>query len=374
MEEMNMKIKIVVGILSLLGMQYVFAADPEGERLKATNLHIPSLQEICAANLIGQYKRKFHDSPQVIKWETDCIAPALQKFIVTQILRPHQYEFAPPRIKHRLEGHDAAVTGLVYTLDGSRLVSWSGKAAIIWDVESGRQLHKIGAQQGYIDLKPYDITLVLTKKCGLPIYDDGRYDGGRLTAAISLDHLYMVSPSQSNDHSVIIWKFFANPNHRTFGQQCGRRKKLWSVAGHSDLVTTADFNHDGSLLASGSNDKTVIIWAANVEETVDSLNISQALLYICSRLAQRQDLSLADLTETSSEDDEEDKESESFYTSLTNRIGALTLSLFGVDQAGKDFVALCEEKQRAEQEYYLTQLRGSLPDKIKQLLDKKQNQ
>ena len=51
-------------------------------------------------------------------------------------------------------------------------------------------------------------------------------------------------------------------------------KKTWKsqeLKGHTDTVKTVAFNHDGSLIASGSNDKTIRVWNVDTGECILAL-------------------------------------------------------------------------------------------------------
>ena len=46
------------------------------------------------------------------------------------------------------------------------------------------------------------------------------------------------------------------------------------MQGHSDWVTSVSFNPDGSVLASGSDDKTIILWSMPDGQLIKTLTVS----------------------------------------------------------------------------------------------------
>ncbi len=365
------------------------------ELLKAADyLGVQPLIDTCANDLSEQYKDLFHNDLQVIKQETDRINHTLYRLIVEKVLLSHQHEFGKLQLEHQLLGHNGAINFVNYSSDGSKLISASvGEKAIIWNVNRGTKSNEFNITNE-LDLTPYNIRLTQQQHGTIMERVHDRHDsyGVMVPATYSPDCSYMASPSP--DNTVKISRYTRDGY-----------TPLYKLAGHDGPVRLVAYSPDGLQLATGSADKTVIIWTnSNYKKMVSSFDMLQ-VLYVSSRLEGLQGfpstepkkkndhvnkvisqfaLSLQNRTESPLKDDEKGEQTESsLYTRMANYVGASVVSLFGVNQVGEGFVSLCKQKQRAEEEYclkkkraerdpYLNKLHNSLPDEIKKLLDKKE--
>ncbi len=368
------------------------------ELLKAADfLNISPLIHTCVYDLSVLYKQLFQDDLQLIEGETELISHVLRSLITKQILLSHQHEFEELHMERRLCGHNNAISFVGYSLDGSQLISASvGEKAIIWDVHRGIKSVEFSIRDK-LDLTPHNIELAQQYRSSImeQVHDGYGYYGAMVTATYSPDCSYMASPSP-DDNTVKISRYTKDGY-----------KKLYKLVGHDKPVELVAFSPDGLQLATGSGDKTVILWTnTSFHKTVDSLGMLQAL-YVHSQLEKWQGFPSTEPKEKYNElnqilhmlkanlqqptnplkYDERDEQKDdgvesSFYTDFAHYVGTSVISLFGVDRGGEAFVSLCKERQEAnasfnkqkkddERKCYLERLHDSLPSEIKELLDKK---
>jgi WD40 repeat protein len=123
----------------------------------------------------------------------------------------------------------ADVRSAVFSPDGTKVVTASGDGtARIWDVESGKELHKL----------EMFTTFVLGDK-------EERIGSQVLSAVFSPDGKTVVS--SSNDNIIRIWDVESGKESQRF-------------EGHSIIVFRADFSSDGSKIISCGHDNTARIW------------------------------------------------------------------------------------------------------------------
>ncbi|KAK4204395.1 hypothetical protein QBC40DRAFT_272760 [Triangularia verruculosa] len=132
-----------------------------------------------------------------------------------------------------LTGHTSTVSSVVFSPDGSRLISGSyDKAIKIWDVETGKCERTLN---GHID----DV----------------------FSISLSADGKHLVSGS--GDRTIKIWDMVT--------YECIR-----SLEGHKDLVWSVAYSPDGSRIVSGLTDDTVKIWDAGTGQCISTLTGHQS--------------------------------------------------------------------------------------------------
>ena len=206
----------------------------------------------------------------------------------------------------QIRAHDASITGLVFSPDGTKLLSVSkDKTAILWDVETGRKLDRLTGHEG-------EIWRAAFSPDGKRVVTASNSDGtarlwdaetGNLSAilsghdisvaavAFSPDGRRIVTASSSSTSS--LWDgqtglplgplagvstilvepaFSPDGAYVTAGYQTAAgltRMALWDTAtgkkaallkGHKDKVRSVAFSPDGSRIASVSRDGVLAVW------------------------------------------------------------------------------------------------------------------
>lgn len=133
------------------------------------------------------------------------------------------WDVASGRYLHRLRGHTSSVWSIAFSPDGNTLASGSPDRSIrLWDVATGTEI-------------------------GQPLI--GHTDFVR-SVAFSPDGRLLASGS--SDKTIILWDV---EGHQPIGSP---------LRGHTDFVRSVAFNPDGNALISGSGDGTLLIWDLDV--------------------------------------------------------------------------------------------------------------
>ena len=141
---------------------------------------------------------------------------------------------------HKLEGHHGNVNALVFSADGTTLISVAGEAGVagevkIWKVMDGSLLRTL---EGHKD----------------SLYSVALSPDGKTFA------------TGSYDQSVILWETETGNKFRT-------------LTGHNGAVYSLAFRPDGKILASASGDRTVKLWDVKSGNRLDTLSQSLKEVY-----------------------------------------------------------------------------------------------
>ncbi len=346
---MNMKIKIIAGVLSLFGMQYVVAADSKEDDIARrlaihSNYYATALKLSKAANPAEYYNDFLKSTEKIEDIQFDSILEVFKN------------------------AKDDSEQGLLngYTKWQNVIDDCSEKRAAIIELLKATD---------YLDIQAH----ALISACA----DDliGEWKKQFLVGAQAIE--WEADSLDVRQQRLMIGKmleYYGYDLRNIFIQNM--------LPGHEGPVNSVAYGPDGSLLVSGlvsGSACTVVIWDMasgqlirkltghnNVcpeDSPFDSVNIPQAL-YICYRL---EGLRVSFLKEASSQEINENNSAESFSTRLGNSAAVSLLNLFGVDQLEGAVKLLGNEDLKFKEEArksYLAQLHDSLPENIKNLLDK----
>ncbi|MDH5476540.1 MAG: hypothetical protein OEX22_12660, partial [Cyclobacteriaceae bacterium] len=139
-----------------------------------------------------------------------------------------------PKIVINPLGHSGKIFNILYTPDGSKIISVSEDKTIkIWDSKTGEMLNKFESQIGE---GPQGM-----------FYASSISPDGRLLAVGG----YPVSTESKNYIQII---------------DIEKGEQVAVAIGHSNVINTLDFDASGKYLASGSDDGTIHIWKVSYDE------------------------------------------------------------------------------------------------------------
>ena len=177
------------------------------------------------------------------------------------------WNFQNPEVPKRLTGHTDYVTSLAFSLDGKRLVSGAcDNITRLWNVESGKQIATLPLDE------PRCTEGIAFSPCG-KIIAGGMDDEIRLWCAEELTTLRTI-PQPENSRRTYALTFSPCGKYLVSGTwwQRGMEKmaiRVWEVEtgenihtfwGHTTDVQSLDFSPDGTFLASGADDGTILLW------------------------------------------------------------------------------------------------------------------
>ena len=159
-------------------------------------------------------------------------------------------------------GENAIVTAIAVHPDGTLLASRSVEAVHLWDLNSGREIHRWktasdGWRHTRLAFSPKgDVLASGGEEDRIHLWDvNSRRELATLRGqgdvvrdvAFSPDGHWLASACESGDRSIRIWSI-------------AEKKQVQRLEGHTECVYALSFNANGKLLASGAKDGTARLW------------------------------------------------------------------------------------------------------------------
>jgi len=173
--------------------------------------------------------------------------------------------------------HGAAITGVVFSTDGKRLVSVARDTEIhIREVASGKKIRTLSAHE-------HPIRAVAASPDGKFLASAGEetrimlwdMQAGKLLRILSGSTDFVNAVSFSPDGKRLA-SAGAGADARVLLWDVATGKLIQTLLGHSGEVNTVAFSPDGKFLASGSSDSQVILWEAATGQQIQSFSGHQA--------------------------------------------------------------------------------------------------
>ena len=172
------------------------------------------------------------------------------------------WDLSSQQTQCRLEGHTTNVYKLAISPDNKFVVSsgWThkDKTVRLWDAKTGVQLASY-SEQGAVAFAPDSKSFA----AGCHIYTQ-KNDNDNFELTVHLEDVSIEHPSSSliyAPNGAILVSYNRDRNLQLHDPVTG--KIISTHSGHSSYVSILAFSSDGSLLASGSGDGTILVWDWN---------------------------------------------------------------------------------------------------------------
>ncbi len=163
-----------------------------------------------------------------------------------------------------LLAHGNVIIGLTFNRDGKLLASWDTQNTIIlWDVATGKPVQKDLLGFG-VDFSPDGKAFAAARKSNTIIFWDVETLEESTQMLVGLNNAFG-RVQYSPDGKTIASNNAFNPMLWQEGNPLGQ-----PFTGHTSYLTDFTFSPDGSLLASASYDKSIILWNLNQQSWIES--------------------------------------------------------------------------------------------------------
>ena len=210
------------------------------------------------------------------------------RFVVSFADYARIYDTATGMLSATFSAMDWPVTALACSADGKRLATGGpGRTMRIWDTETGQQLFSLNGHEGNRRL---EFTAAGDR---LIVYQQGRTElwhvsagnahlslpapGGSGALAISSDG-GLLAAGAGDTGKISIWAIPSGTGSQAADLAgWGADVPQYQLLGHTDRVTAAAFSPVGRRLATGSLDRSVLLWDLPAEMAADATSITPAL-------------------------------------------------------------------------------------------------
>ena len=174
------------------------------------------------------------------------------------------------QVQQTLSGHTNGIYHVVFSADGSTLVSASWDGTIrLWNASTGS--HKLTIE-GHFDfrsvtLSPNGKTIATTSDDGIFLWNTSK---GKFTKAFDVGERIHAVAYSPDGKTLAIEMWDDGPQLRLLNARTGRVKKILRHQGESARFIA--YSPDGKMLASGSRDGTVLLWNARTGKLQKTLS------------------------------------------------------------------------------------------------------
>ncbi len=170
------------------------------------------------------------------------------------------FNFRTVQFQQTLSGHTNGIYRMIFSSDGSTLVSASWDGTIrLWDTSTGSNRLTIEGHFNFrsVTLSPNGKTIATTSDDGIFLWNASN---GKFTKAFDVEIQSGIIAYSPDGNTLAIERWNEGPQIQLLNARTGRVKKNLRYQGESALFIA--YSPDGKMLASGSWDGTVLLWNA----------------------------------------------------------------------------------------------------------------
>ena len=236
---------------------------PDGRKVLAAKVNEARIWDLASGKITRELK-----GHQALLWSVVWSRDGSRVLTVSWDKTAKIWDPADGRLVASLEGHTANLMGGAFSPDGKHVVTGAeDKTARIWDAATGRELRQLTGHQG-------TVFAVVWSPDGQTIATADQYGSVRLWDANAdkpprtTEEQGLVSLAFSTDGC---WLAGGDPSGKVFVWQLPALRRVLTLTGHGGWVTALNFSPDGRMLATGARDGSVRLWNATSGRLLVSL-------------------------------------------------------------------------------------------------------